>query len=49
MGRYWEIGPQQPLHVPAEWLQKGANEVVVLEMLEPQQDKLVGVENPFWK
>ncbi|UOG75193.1 beta-galactosidase [Hymenobacter tibetensis] len=47
LGRYWEIGPQQTLYVPAEWLKKGANEVVVLELLRPQQDKLEGVEKPI--
>jgi len=47
LGRYWELGPQQTLYVPAEWLKKGANEVVVLEMLKPQQDKLTGLEKPI--
>ena len=47
LGRYWEIGPQQTLYVPAEWLKKGANEVVVLELLKPQQDKLTGVDKPI--
>jgi beta-galactosidase len=32
LGRYWEIGPQQTLYVPAPFLQKGENEVVVLEL-----------------
>ncbi|WP_223285021.1 hypothetical protein [Hymenobacter qilianensis] len=47
LGRYWEIGPQQTLYVPAEWLKKGSNEVVVLELLKPQQDKLTGVDKPI--
>ena len=32
LGRYWHIGPQQTLYVPASWLQRGDNEVVVLEL-----------------
>lgn len=31
LGRYWEIGPQQTLYVPASILRKGENEVVVFE------------------
>lgn len=30
LGRYWSKGPQQTLYVPAPWLQKGQNEVIVL-------------------
>ena len=35
LGRYWKIGPQQTLYLPGCWLRKGANEIVVREMLEP--------------
>ncbi|MBQ4267104.1 MAG: beta-galactosidase, partial [Clostridia bacterium] len=31
IGRYWEIGPQQTLYVPASLLKKGENEIVVFE------------------
>ncbi len=31
LGRYWGIGPQQTLYLPAPWLKKGRNEVVVYE------------------
>ncbi|RYX86652.1 beta-galactosidase [bacterium] len=31
LGRYWRIGPQQTLYVPAPWLKTGRNEVVVYE------------------
>ncbi|WZH35556.1 MAG: beta-galactosidase [Microbacterium enclense] len=32
LGRYWEIGPQQTLYVPAPLLRAGENTVVVLEL-----------------
>ncbi|MGO1070511.1 beta-galactosidase [Lysobacter sp. CA199] len=32
LGRYWKIGPQQTLLVPAPWLRQGRNEVVVLDV-----------------
>lgn len=31
LGRYWEIGPQQTLYLPASLLKKGENEIVVFE------------------
>lgn len=40
LGRYWEIGPQQTIYVPAEWLKQGANEIDVFELLKPGQNEL---------
>ena len=31
LGRYWEIGPQQTLYVPASVLKDGKNEIIVFE------------------
>ena len=31
LGRYWEIGPQKTLYVPASVLKEGANELIVFE------------------
>ncbi len=31
LGRYWEIGPQKRLYIPAPLLQKGRNEIVMFE------------------
>ena len=31
VGRYWEIGPQKTLYVPASLLKKGRNEIVIFE------------------
>ena len=31
LGRYWEIGPQKTLYVPASILKRGKNEIVVFE------------------
>lgn len=47
LGRYWSIGPQQTLYVPVEWLQKGKNEIVVLELIKPEQDQLSGLAKPI--
>jgi beta-galactosidase len=47
LGRYWAIGPQQTLYVPAEWLKKGANNITVLELLKPQQASLPSLDHPI--
>lgn len=47
LGRYWEIGPQQTLYLPAEWLVKGQNEIVILELLKPEQTIVQGLEYPI--
>jgi len=33
LGRFWNIGPQGTLYLPAPWLKKGRNDVVVFELL----------------
>jgi beta-galactosidase len=43
LGRYWSVGPQQTLYVPAEWLKKAKNEVVVLELIKTEEKELKGV------
>jgi beta-galactosidase len=47
LGRYWSIGPQQTIYVPAEWLRVGKNEVVVLELLETSQKNLETLAKPI--
>jgi len=46
LGRYWEIGPQQTIYVPAEWLKKGKNEVVVFELIQTDNDVLEAITHP---
>jgi beta-galactosidase len=47
LGKYWEIGPQQTVYLPAEWLKKGKNEIVVLELLKPEQKELHSLKTPI--
>jgi len=46
LGRYWSIGPQQTIYLPAEWLKKTGNEVVVLELLKSEQATLKTLDKP---
>jgi beta-galactosidase len=48
LGRYWKIGPQQCLFLPATWLNKGSNRVVVLELEPSEHRTLQGVKDPIW-
>lgn len=34
LGRYWNIGPQQKIFCPADWLKKGINEIIVFDLLQ---------------
>ncbi|EHQ25909.1 glycoside hydrolase family 35 protein [Mucilaginibacter paludis] len=47
LGRYWNIGPEQTLYLPAEWLKKGANEIIVFELLKPESSNLSAIEKPI--
>lgn len=46
LGRYWEIGPQQTIYVPAEWLKKGKNELIVFELIHTDKTLLDAVTQP---
>ena len=48
LGRFWKIGPQQTLFVPANFLKKGKNEVIVLETDAPRQTILRGIKQQIF-
>jgi beta-galactosidase len=41
LGRYWQVGPQQTLYVPAPLLREGPNELVIFEVHDPAPDRRV--------
>lgn len=45
LGRYWHIGPQQTLYLPGCWLKKGRNEVIVLDVVGPQDSSTAYGQN----
>lgn len=47
LGRFWNIGPQQTLYLPAPWLKEGENEIVVLEMEDTGNRTLRGLNQPI--
>jgi beta-galactosidase len=46
LGRFWNLGPEQTLYVPAPWLQAGKNEVVVFAQVTLKSRKLRGLRTP---
>ncbi len=48
LGRYWRIGPQQSLFVPAPWLKTGENQVVVLDLYEGKTRTLESHTDPVY-
>ncbi|MBR1466119.1 MAG: beta-galactosidase [Bacteroidaceae bacterium] len=46
LGRIWEVGPQQTLYVPGCWLKKGTNEVVVFDVIGPDDAVSEGLDKP---
>ena len=47
LGRYWKVGPQQTLYVPAEWLKTGRNKITVLELIKPAETQVQGLDHPI--
>lgn len=47
LGRFWKIGPQQTLFVPGVWLKKGENELIVLDVDQPNETVVAGLKEPI--
>jgi beta-galactosidase len=47
LGRVWNVGPQKTLYVPAPWLKKGANEVIVFDLKGEPSRTLEGLSKPI--
>jgi beta-galactosidase len=46
LGRFWHLGPQQTLYVPAPWLVKGTNEIVVFAQDKPKSRRIHALRDP---
>ncbi|GAA3965652.1 glycoside hydrolase family 35 protein [Mucilaginibacter dorajii] len=47
IGKYWNVGPQQTLYIPAGWLNKGVNEVVVFDELKNGHAEIAALDHPI--
>jgi beta-galactosidase len=48
LGRFWSIGPQQTLYLPAPWLHAGSNEVVFFDLQGVPTDTLKSSIKPIF-
>lgn len=46
LGKYWEIGPTQTIYVPACWLNKGRNEIIVFDQLKNGHTEISCIDKP---
>ena len=46
LGRFWRIGHQQTLYIPACWLKKGRNEIIVMDIVGPKAPVVWGQDQP---
>ncbi|OIQ66422.1 beta-galactosidase precursor [mine drainage metagenome] len=46
LGKYWYIGPQQTLYIPASWLNKGINQIVVFDELKGDHKSISTLDHP---
>ncbi|MCX6252671.1 MAG: beta-galactosidase [Bacteroidetes bacterium] len=47
LGRFWNIGPQQTIYIPAPWLKAGENELIIFEELKPETDVIAMIDHPI--
>lgn len=47
LGRFWNIGPQQTLYLPGCWLKEGDNELLILDILGPDEISVTGRKTPI--
>ena len=47
LGKYWYVGPQQTLYVPASWLKKGVNEIVIFDELKGGHTNIKALNKPI--
>lgn len=47
LGKYWEIGPTQTIYIPACWLKKGKNELVVFDQIKAGHTSISALNAPI--
>ena len=47
LGRFWNTGPQRTLYLPADWLKKGHNQIVVFEEMPSKASYTLPFSKPW--
>ena len=48
LGRFWSVGPQHALYLPAPWLRQGDNEIVSFDLLSVGSERLKTADKPIF-
>lgn len=48
LGRIWDIGPQRSLYLPAPWLRRGDNVLVIFDLQTRHDAQVHGTPRPVW-
>ena len=48
LGRFWSVGPQHALYLPAPWLKPGTNEVVMFDLLGDATGQVKSSDKPIF-
>ena len=47
LGRFWNIGPTQTMYLPGCWVQRGRNEILILDLVGPTEPVIAGLREPI--
>ena len=47
LGKYWQVGPQQTIYIPAAWLKITGNEIVVFDDLKGGHTSITTLAKPI--
>lgn len=47
LGKYWQEGPQQTIFIPAVWLKKGQNEIIIFDQLKDSHNAVSSLKDPI--
>jgi beta-galactosidase len=48
LGRFWSIGPQHALFLPAPWLRRGPNEIVFFDSMSVSGELIKSTDKPIF-
>ncbi len=48
LGRFWSVGPQHALYLPAPWLKAGSNQIVFFDLLSDATESLKTSDKPVF-
>ncbi len=47
LGRFWRVGPTQTMYLPGPWLKRGQNDILILDLVGPENAIVQGLTEPI--